>query len=333
MNTITIRDVAKKAGVSVATVSRIINNKGKIKKETEELVLQVIESLSYTPNMVAQGLSKRQSSTVGLIVPTITNPFFPEIARAVEDVAKKNNFNVLLCNTDDRRDEMLDYINTLSSQYVGGILISSHNVIEEDMQTLSDLNIPIVMMDRVLKNKEFSTITVNNREGGRIATKHLLDVGCKRIAHIRGLEKEVNAKERMLGYKDIVSKLPWFDQSWIGVSEYSVRNGYQVAKELFFRHRDIDGIFVSNDLIAIGVLKAVYELGLEAPKDIAIVGFDGIDMSGLTVPGITTIQQPIYQIGELATEELITNIKNKDMLPTEYVLDVNLVIRGSTMIS
>lgn len=327
----TIRDVAKRAGVSVATVSRVINKKGKTTKETEALVLKAIKDLSYTPNMMAQGLSNRRSTTIGLILPTITNPFFPEIARAVEDVARKNGYNVLLCNTDDKREKLLDYIHTLGSQYIGGIIISAHNMLKEDFQKLKQLNIPVVMMDRVLENKEFSTITVANREGGRMAAAHLLDVGCKRIAHIRGMVNEANAIKRMWGYRDIVGKLDWFDMSWICEAEFSVQSGYNAAKELFIRHSDIDGIFASNDLIAIGVLKAAYEWGKKVPEDIAIVGFDGIDMSGLTVPEITTIEQPIYRIGELAMLELIRQTKEVNKYTNQFELDVKLTLRESTM--
>ncbi len=329
----TIRDVAKKAGVSIATVSRVINNKGTIRKETKETVQQAIKDLAYTPNMVARGLSNRRSYAVALIVPTITNPFFPEMARAVEDIARENGYNVLLCNTDDRRDRLIDYINSLSSQYVDGIIINSHNIMREDLQKLKNLGIPLVMMDRVLQDHDhdFTSITVKNREGGRMATEHLVEVGCERIAHISGLEDTLNATHRMWGYRDVVSNLPWFDPSWIGMAEFSVQSGYQVAKELFSRHPEIDGIFCSNDLIAIGALKAAYEWGKKIPNELAIVGFDGIDMSRLTVPSITTIQQPIYHMGQLAMKELLKQIEDRNNKPKKYELNVDFVLRESTM--
>lgn len=327
----TIRDVAKRAGVSVATVSRVINNKGKISKETQAIVEQAIKDLNYTPNMVARGLSNKRSYAVALVVPTITNPFFPEIARAVEDIARSEGYNVLLCNTDDRRDRLLDYIESLSKQYVDGIIISSHNITKEDLEKMSSLGIPVVMVDRVLEDNDFTSITVKNRIGGRLATQHLLDVGCKRVAHISGLEDELNSTYRMWGYRDVVSNMPWFNPSWIGRAEFSVESGYQVAKELFYRHPEVDGIFCSNDLIAIGVLKAAYEWGKKVPNDLAIVGFDGIDMSGMTAPAITTVAQPKYRIGELAMQELLKQIEDKNNEPRRYELDVELVLRESTM--
>ena len=238
---------------------------------------------------------------------------------------------MLLCNTDDRRDRLIDYIDSLSSQYVDGIIINSHNIMREDLQKLKSLGTPLVMMDRVLQDHDFTSITVKNREGGRMATEHLVEVGCERIAHISGLEDELNATHRMWGYRDVVSDMPWFDPSWIGKAEFSVQSGYQVAKELFSRHPEIDGIFCSNDLIAIGALKAAYEWGKKIPNELAIVGFDGIDMSGLTVPGITTIQQPTYHMGELAMKELLKQIEERNNKPKKYELNVDLVLRESTM--
>ncbi len=327
----TIRDVAKKAGVSIATVSRVINNKGKIKKETEELVQAAIKELAYTPNRVAQGLSNRRSYTVAFILPSINNPFFPEMARAVEDVAQANGYQVFLCNTDDKREKLLGYLDNLGTQYVDGIILNSHITKHEDLERLQKNNVSVVMMDRVLENSGTTSIMVKNREGGRMATQHLVDVGCEYIAHIGGIEDEYNSTQRMWGYRDVVGHKSWFDSSWIGRGDFSVRSGYQIAKELFTRHPQMDGIFAGNDLLAIGALKAAHEWGKQTPNELAIVGFDGIDMSGLTVPPITTIQQPIYRIGELAMTELLHRIENNVKTTKHYELDVELVIRESSM--
>ena len=327
----TIRDVAKKAGVSVATVSRVINNKDKVSEKTEQTVRQAIKELSYQPNSIARSLSSRKSNIVALIVPSINNSFFPEVARAVEDIAQLNGYKVFLCNTDDSREKLVDYLDSLGSQFVDGLIIDSHNITREDLSDLSRLGIPVVMIDRVIDDGDYTSITVDNRAGGRLATEHLLEVGCKKIAHVQGPKNEMNSVQRMWGYRDKVSKFPWFDESWIANAEFSVKSGYQATKELLMRHEDIDGVFASNDLIAIGALKAAHEWGKKIPNELAIVGFDGIDMSELTVPGITTIQQPIYQIGELAMQELLSQIKNSNVKPKKYTLDIELVIRESTM--
>jgi len=328
---VTIRDVAKEAGVSTATVSRVINNKGKITKETQAIVERAIKDLSYTPNVLARSLSNRKSYAVAFIVPTITNPFFPEMARAVEDVARDNGYNILLCNTDDKRERFAEYITSLTSQFVDGIIVNSHNMEKSDLEALQKHNIPVVMIDRVLDSDLATSIAVKNREGARMATEHLVEIGCERIAHISGMEEEWNSAQRMWGYRDVVGDLPWFDQSWIGKAAFNVHSGYQVAKEIFSRHPEVDGIFCANDLIAIGTVKAAYEWGKKIPNDLAIVGFDGINMSEQTVPSLTTVLQPIYDMGQLAMEELIKKMEDKEEKPKKYVLDVDLLIRESTM--
>lgn len=326
----TIKDVAKKAGVSVATVSRVINDKGKISDNTKLKVNKAIMELSYKPNTIARSLSNRRSNIVSLIVPTVNNPFFPELTRAVEDEAQANGYNVLLCNTDDKREKLEQYLDIASTRYVDGIIIDSNNITKEDLEKTRKLKIPVILIDRIIKEKDYPFIAVKNREGARIATKHLLEVGCKRIGHIQGPENENTSIQRLWGYQDIVSDLPWFNRSWIGKGEFSIRSGYKIAKELFTRHQDIDGIFAANDLIAIGALKAAYEWGKRVPNDISIVGFDGIDMSEATVPSITTIRQPIYEIGKLSMKELIKAMENKGEMQS-YTLDVELEIRESTM--
>lgn len=327
----TIRDVAREAGVSVATVSRVINRKGYVNKETASRVQDVIDRMGYKPNAVARSLSNQKSDAIALIVPSINNPFFPEVARAVEDVAQTHGYKVFLCNTDDRRDKLLAYLDSLQNKYVDGVILNSQNLTIGDVLKLQEQNISVVLFDRTLEDDRCTSITVKNRVGGRLATEHLLEVGCLRIGHLRGPDDVGTSIQRLWGYRDIVKGFDWFQQSWIAPGGFTVHDGYRGMKELFQRHPDIDGVFAANDLMAIGALKAAYEWGRRVPDDIAIVGFDGISMSGLTVPGITTVQQPIYRLGELATEELIKGIKRPDMQGKKFELDVELIQRESTM--
>lgn len=327
----TIRDVAKKAGVSIATVSRVMNNKGKIKPETEETVRAAMEALAYTPNKVAQGLSNQRSHAIAFILPSIRNPYFPEMARAVEDVANEHGYHVFICNTDDDRDKLVSYLNNLVTYYVDGIILNSHIINQTDLEKLEQNNVSVVMMDRVLEQANLTSFLVKNRQGARMATQHLIDIGCKHIGHISGDENIQNAKNRKWGYLDVAHSITNFKQSWIAPGEFTVEGGYQAAKELFMRHPEIDGIFASNDMMAIGVLRAAYEWGKSVPNDLAIIGFDGIDMSALTVPPISTIQQPTYQLGALAMETLLRHIEEKSTEPKTYELDVELIVRETTM--
>lgn len=327
----TIRDVAKKAGVSIATVSRVINNKGKIKQETEDAVRQAMEELAYTPNKVAQGLSNRRSHAVAFILPSIRNPYFPEMARAVEDVAHENGYHVFICNTDEERDKLTSYLNNLATHYVDGIILNSHIINEDDLEKLRKNNVSVVMMDRVLKGSDMTSFAVKNREGARMATEHLVEIGCKHIGHISGIEAVPNTIDRKWGYLDVARSLADFKMSWIAPGDFTVESGYQAAKELFMRHPEIDGIFASNDMMAIGALRAAHEWGKSVPNELAIIGFDGIDLSALTVPPISTIQQPTYELGALAMEELLRHMEEKTYKPQSYELDVELIVRETTM--
>jgi LacI family transcriptional regulator len=327
----TIRDVAAKAGVSTATVSRIINNKGQATPETIARVHAIIKELGYKPNVVARSLISRKSNTIALLVPTISNPFFPELARGAEDVANSFGLNIFLCNTDDEREKVNNYLVSLRERYVDGIIINSLNLTNEDLEELHSNGIPTVTLDRTFPTHEFSSITVKHRIGAQLATKHLIDIGCKRIGLIRGPEDDFTAVQRMWGYRDYVKNFDWFDQSWIALGDFSVKSGYLCMKELFQRHPDIDGVFASNDLMAIGLLKAAHEWGRKVPDELAIIGFDGIDMSQYTNPPISTIKQPSYEMGKMAMEELIRLIRDPESNSNKMELDVELILRESSM--
>jgi len=327
----TIRDVAAKAGVSAATVSRIINNKGQATPETIARVHAIIKELGYKPNVVARSLTSRKSNTIALLVPTISNPFFPELARGVEDVANSYGLNIFLCNTDDEREKVNNYLVSLRERYVDGVIINSLNLTNEDLEELHSNGIPTITLDRTFANHEFSSISVKHRIGAQLATKHLIDIGCKRIGLIRGPEDDFTAVQRMWGYRDYVKEFDWFDQSWIALGDFSVKSGYLCMKELFQRHPDIDGVFASNDLMAIGLLKAAHEWGRKVPDELAIIGFDGIDMSQYTNPPISTIKQPSYEMGKMAMEELLRLIKKPESDFNKIELDVELILRESSM--
>lgn len=329
---VTMRDVAKKAGVSVATVSRVINNKGAISQETERWVMDAIEKLNYKPNEIARSLSNRKSKIIALIVPSINNPFFPKLVKAIEDEAQSKGYKIFLCNTDDSRERLVGYLESFRHNFVDGIIINSQNLLESDLKELKKHDIPIVTTDRSLPSNLLSSISVNNRYGGQLATRHLLEIGCERIGHLRGPEDIITANDRFWGYRDEVKRLNWYNRSWSALVEFSVEGGYRGMKELFQRHPEIDGVFATNDLVAIGALKAAVEWGREVPDDLAIIGFDGVDITNLMVPRISTIQQPVTEIGKLAVKEIIRSIENPETDIKKYELEVSLVQRESTML-
>ncbi|QCJ40587.1 LacI family transcriptional regulator [Bacillus sp. S3] len=321
-----IKDVAHHAGVSVATVSRVLNAKGYVSEETRKKVEQSIRELNYKPNEVARSLFKKQSKTIGLIVPDITNPYFPELARAVEDTASKLGYTVILCNSDGKVEKEQHYLDVLMQKYVDGIIVSS-NTLREDQ--VNALQIPVVSLDREI-SKDIPTIVVENSKGARLATQYLRNKGRSRIAHIRGPLAIVNANERCEGYKQIVSNEPWFSESYIVNGNFDMESAIEATMKLIQLHPEIDGIFAANDTMAIGAIKAVYKLGKKTPEDIAIIGFDGISLSKATTPELTTIVQPIYEMGEKAAQMLIGFVEEKPVENTFYRLDVQLVERESS---
>ncbi|RXZ80873.1 LacI family transcriptional regulator [Paenibacillaceae bacterium] len=321
-----IKDVAKLAGVSVATVSRVLNNKGYVGVSTREKIEKLIEELNYKPNEVARSLFKKQSNTIGLIVPDIMNSFFPELARAVEDTAATLGFNVILCNSDENSEKEQTYLDVLQQKYVNGIIVSSNTITAEQIQKL---NIPVVSIDREI-SKGLPTIVVENKKGAITATQFLKNKGCTRIAHIRGSDGVVNAEERYEGYKEVVGHDEWFEESYIVNGNYDMRTSIAATLELLKRHPEIDGIFAANDLMAIGAIKAAYQLDIKIPEQLSIVGFDGITLSAATTPELTTIVQPIYEMGEIATTMLVNLMEKKKIEKTYYKLDVELVEREST---
>jgi LacI family transcriptional regulator len=326
----TIRDVAKLAGVSVATVSRVLNKNGYVNKETEQKVMKAIEQLHYEPNAVARGLAGKRTGTIALILPDITNPFFPEMARGVEDVAHAHGYTVILCNSDDQGHKERSYIEVLKKKYIDGIIFASHTLGQEDVEQMRRSKIPLVVLDRAPNQQLCSVIRSRNFEGAKRAVRHLLDVGCKKIAHIYGPQDLITAKERLLGYEEAVRNFPWYSPSLLVPGFFRVDGGLQAVKELLQKHPDVDGIFAGNDLMAIGALKGLHQLGVRVPDDVALIGFDGIGLTEMTQPELSTIAQPIYDMGALAARMLIGKIEQGSEEVRLCELEVTLVQRDST---
>ncbi|WP_407313328.1 LacI family DNA-binding transcriptional regulator [Desulfosporosinus sp. SB140] len=326
----TIRDVARLAGVSVATVSRVINQKDLVNPETAGQVLKAIEQLQYVPNAVARGLAGKRMGIIALILPDILNPFFPALARGVEDVAHKQGLTVILGNSDDLGLKESSYIKVLKKKYVDGFIFASNTIREEDVIALRREGIPIVLLDRGLTTTACPIIRSNNREGAKLAVQHLLDQGCQRIAHIYGPQEFITARERLLGYEDIIGESQGFSPSLMVPGHFDIESGRKGVAQLLARHPDIDGIFAGNDLMAVGALKALHERGIRVPEQVKVCGFDGIGLTEITEPELTTVAQPIYEMGGLATRILLDEIESGISENTIMELDVTLVSRKST---
>lgn len=322
----TIKDVAKLAEVSVATVSRVMNNNGYVNQNTRQRVEEAIKQLNYRPNDVARSLFKGKSKMIALFVPDIMNPFFPQLARAVEDTANEHGYLFVLCNTDNDNEKEIAYLNALLQKTIDGIILVS-NTIQVDQ--INDINVPIIALDRKI-NSNIISVTVNNREGASQAVRYLKETGCKRIAHIAGPKDVSSAKQRLEGYLDEVQSEEWFTTDYIRYGNYTVKEAYQATEELLSQHPEIDGIFAANDLMGVSVLKAAKNLGFDIPIQLSVIGYDGMELSDITSPTLTTMAQPIYDIGKRAVEILMQKIENSDKEVESEQYQVQLSVKEST---
>jgi len=326
----TIRDVAKLAGVSVATVSRYLNKKGYVNAETEAKVARAIEQLRYEPNAVARGLAGKQMGTIALILPDISNPFFPEIARGVEDTALAHGFSVILCNSDDQSKKERTYIEFLKKKYIDGIIFASSTLDDDGLALMEKNNIPLVALDRAPSPKACTVIRSRNFEGAVMAVQHLLAAGCRKIAHLYGPQEVITARERLAGYESVAKAFPWYSPSLMVPGFFRIDGGMRAVQDLLVKHPDVDGIFAGNDLMAIGAMKALYQQGIRVPEDVAICGFDGISLTEVTQPELTTVAQPIYEMGAMAARALLEEIQSGTGARHVLEMDVTLLERAST---
>ncbi|MDQ0184117.1 MULTISPECIES: LacI family DNA-binding transcriptional regulator [Cytobacillus] len=320
----TIKEVAKYANVSVATVSRVINKKGYVQKETQTKVEEAIKALNYRPNNVARSLFKKQSKMIGYIVPDITNPFFPQLVRAVEDVTVAQGYTTFLCNSDDNLEKELMYLNKMAENYIDGVIIVSNHMNESH---LANLQIPVVALDRVF-HESIPSVTIDNYQEARRAVMHLVENGCEKIAHISGPENIINSQLRKKAYQDVMMALE--RPVYISEGHYQMKTAQEATFRLLHEQKDIDAIFTGNDVMAVGALKACTKLGINVPKELQIIGFDGIEWTETVSPEITTIAQPIYEMGKKAATMLLNRINGKEEGQDHIVFPTELKIRETT---
>lgn len=320
----TIRDVAKKAGVSVATVSRFLNGNGYVSQEAATAVQSAVKELNYELNTVARSLTTKKSNLIGLILPDITNPFFPELARAVEDVALTYGYTVVLCNSDEDPKKEKNYIETLKKKYIAGFIVTSNQL---DSPHYANLKLPVVALDRVI-NDSIPTVVSNNRQGGFLGAQALVDRGCKNLLFLRGPEEFGSANDRYKGFDEAMKQNGINYQT--AICPFHFADSEKIVEEHLQKNKGIDGIFASSDVQAAGALKAAHNLKVAVPNDLQIIGFDGISMGEMLTPALTTVAQDIYKMGAIAARILIKLIEGKPIDNFMNEIPVSLVIRGTT---
>ena len=327
----TIKDIAKIAGVSYATVSRALNDKYGVNPATRETILRIAGELNYSPNAIARGLVKKETYTVGLIIPDITNPFFPEVARGAEDLLEKEGYSVFLCNSNWEKKREKRYIDLLIGKRVDGLIIApaASSLTEEDRVDFKRL--PVVLMNNVQSGTGIDSVVLNNVKGGYIAGQYLLGKGRRKFCFIGGSEDSFSVKERFSGF---LKSVEGYDRNvlppdMIKFGDYRERSGYRIMKDLIDEKKIPDAVFASNDLLALGAIQAVSDAGLSIPEDVAIIGFDNIATASFRGVELTTIEHPKYRMGEIAVKMLLKRIDNPEREEKEerLVLDPELIIR------
>jgi len=330
-----IKDVAKKAGVSVATVSRVINKLGNVKKSTEEKVLKAIEELGYIPHLPARSLKTHRTLTIGMIVPDITNPFFPIVFRGAENVFKQEGYTIILCNTFEEEYEEKKHLNILEAKKVDGILLIKAPSRTEDnhyMERLKDFPIPIVYLDRLPELQNIPAVVADNISGGYVATLHLIKLGHRNIAAITVQYPLTVHKERLQGYMSALNdhNIP-IKKHYIQKGIPSIQEGISLAQSLINMKDRPTAIFVTNNKLTIGLMQALEMAGLKCPQNISVVGYDDFDWESVFHPRLTVIAQPAYEMGETAANLLIKIIRDgiNSLSNKKVILSAELKIRES----
>jgi LacI family transcriptional regulator len=325
-----IYDVARESGVSVFTVSAVVNNKSHVGKSLREKVEAAIRKLNYRPNLVARSLAKQKTHTIGMIVPDIGNPFFPSVVRGAEDAAQKHGYNLLLVNSDDTLDKEEKAVELLLSKRVDGILLTkaAEDFHPSVQQMIREVNVPFVLVMRTYPKLTKDAVITDDYRGAYEAVSHLARAGRKRIALVSGPLKVSNAKERWQGFLDALKAegLP-YEQDLVIEGDYRLESGYRAGHSLFSRRPD--GIYVANHLMTVGLLKAADEMGLRCPEDYGLVSFDDYPWLGIFRPRLTTVELPKHQLGSEAAELLLRRISGDTSKPVVKKLQPELRIRES----
>lgn len=330
----TLKEVAKKAGVSITTVSRVINGSAKVNEETRERVQKAMTQLEYQPNRVAQRLraSNGRSKLLGLIIPDIQNQFYSNIVRGIEDVTYGNDYAVILCNSDENPNKERFYLEVLKSESVDGIILPPIQQFGEEIENLINLGLPIVCVDRKLMRKKVDTVVIGNEKGGFDAVNHLIELGHKKIAILTSSLQFSSFNERQKGYERALK------QNGIEIDKRLIKEGdprsSETARALTDDLLSLDtpptAIFATNNLMTLGVLEALNKHNLKIPDDISIVGFDDLPWARAISPPLTTVKQPAYEMGRRAAELFFKRVEDPSREPEEIVMDPKLIIREST---
>lgn len=326
-----MNEVAKRAGVSIATVSRVLNNSSSVNEATRLKILKVIKELKYQPSRVAKRLRSKSVSSklLGVLLPDIQNPFYVDVIRGIEDITYKNNYAIIMCNYGQDEKKEIMYLEILKSESIDGLIAAP---VSENDQRLKDIiknGLPVVCVDRGLIGIDVDIVGVNNEDGAFTAVSHLVSCGYKRIAYISGLTTIPSSRMREKGYRRALEKNLLYSPELVKYGNSSYESGVALCAELLDLLNPPDAIFTGNNLITLGALETIHKRKKRIPEDVAILGFDDMFWSSSLNPPLTAVRQPAYEIGKRAGELLIQRISDSSRPCIQMTLNAELMIRSS----
>ena len=330
MKRITMADVAERAGVSKATVSHVINETRFVEEATKARVREAIHALGYRPNVAARSLTTQRTGIIGLIVSDVTNTFFAELMRGIEDVLIDNNYSLMLCNTNEVLEREEYYIDILLRQGVDGIIAAATSQDWDALNEAAKLNIPIVMLDRTFDNADSPYVGVNNSHGAYLGARCLIERGYREIGILSGFQRLSTMRERLAGFERALAeaKLP-LRENWCIDSPLTIADGKRAMQQLMGQAARPRAVFISNNLLSLGALMGLREMNLACPDDVAIVGFDDHPWAQVSDPPLTVVRQPTYEIGETAAHKVLKALNDGGALIPSALFSCQLIVRNS----
>ena len=330
---LTMREIANMAGVSVTTVSQILNNKGsRFSKETREKVMGIVDQYQYKPDFFASNIITRHSKTIGMIVPDVTDFFFSKVVEGVETYLNSLGYMILLCNSKHSVEQETQYVTELLHRSVDGIILATPNLLSEDhaLKRQQRGSFPVVLIDRGINIREHGQLLVEEFEGASQAVEYLIANGHRHIGMLKETQGYYQLTERLAAYRSVLSKhgLP-INENYIQMGELTLKGGYQAAKKVL-ENPEVTAIFCGNDEMAVGAYQAVFEKGLRIPDDISVIGFDGLEISEYLAPSLTTVYQPAFDIGFYAAKFLVEAIHGDAQKMPNKTFETTFVERNST---
>ncbi|MCS7060514.1 MAG: LacI family DNA-binding transcriptional regulator [Anaerolineae bacterium] len=326
----TSKDVAKRAGVSVATVSRVLNDSSNVSPDSRRKVLQAIKALDYQPSRAAQLLRARRGRVLGLIISDIQNPFFTSVVRGIEDVAYEHGYSLVLCNTDENPEKEQLYINVMRAEAAAGVILAAVSEDSPRVRGLLDHHIPVVAIDRQLKDEMVDSVCVDNVEAAREAVSTLLDLGHRRIGLIGVPRTITTGRDRYAGYlRAFHERQLRVSRDWICFGDTRETGGYLCAGHLLQLKPPVTALFATNSLMTLGALRRIHEMKLRIPEDISIIGFDDMPWAELLRPALSNVAQPTYELGRTAAQLLLKRLEHPQEPPQHVVLKTRLIMRDS----